>query len=43
VHHGKILCQATRMAEAGQLLPSHDRHRFTLDKLGEAYCLIADG
>jgi NADPH2:quinone reductase len=43
VQHAEILSQAKRMAEAGQLPPSHERHRFTLDKLGEAYCLIADG
>ena len=42
-HHGEILSQATRMAEAGQLLPSLDPRRFTLDRLDEAYRLIADG
>jgi NADPH:quinone reductase-like Zn-dependent oxidoreductase len=42
-HHGEILCQATRMAEAGQLSPSLDARRFTLDTVGEAYRMITDG
>ncbi len=42
-HHGEILSEATRLAEAGQLLPSLDPRRFTLDRLEEAYRLITDG
>ena len=42
-HHGEILSEATRMAEAGQLSPSLDPRRFTLDGLDEAYRLIAEG
>ena len=42
-HHGEILSQATRMAESGQLLPSLDPRRFTLDGLAEAYRLITEG
>ena len=42
-HHGEILTEATRMAEAGQLSPSLDPRRFTLDGVGDAYQLIADG
>jgi NADPH2:quinone reductase len=41
-HHGDILSEATRMAEAGQLSPSLDPRRFTLDRVGEAYLLITD-
>jgi NADPH:quinone reductase-like Zn-dependent oxidoreductase len=42
-HHGDILAEATRMAEAGQISPSLDARRFTLDTLDEAYRLIAEG
>jgi NADPH2:quinone reductase len=42
-HHGAILAEATRLAEAGQLLPSLDPHLFTLDTVGEAYRMIVDG
>ena len=42
-HHGEILSEATRMAEAGQLSPSLDPRRFTLDRVGEAYRLITEG
>ena len=42
-HHGEILSEATRMAKAGQLSPSLDPRRFTLDRLDEAYRLIAEG
>jgi len=42
-HHGEILCEATRMSEVGQLSPSLDPRRFTLDGLGEAYRLVTEG
>jgi NADPH:quinone reductase-like Zn-dependent oxidoreductase len=42
-HHGEILTEATRMAEAGQLSPSLDPRRFTLERVDDAYHLIADG
>ena len=42
-HHGEILSEATRMAEAGQLSPSLDPRRFTLDRVGDAYHLITEG
>jgi len=42
-HHGEILSEATRMAEAGQLSPSLDPRRFTLDRIDEAYRLITEG
>jgi len=41
-HHGEILSEATRMAEAGQISPSLDPRRFTLDSVGEAYRLITE-
>ena len=42
-HHGEILSEAARMAEAGRLSPSLDPRRFTLNEVGEAYRLIAEG
>jgi len=42
-HHGEILAEATRLAEAGRLAPSLDARRFTLDTLEEAYGLVTQG
>ena len=42
-HHGEILSEATRMVEAGQLSPSLNPRRFTLDRVGDAYHLITEG
>lgn len=42
-HHGEILSEAAWMAEGGQLSPSLDPRRFTLDRLDEAYRLIGEG
>ncbi len=42
-HHGEILTEATRLAEAGQLAPSLDPRRFTLETVGEAYRAITEG
>lgn len=42
-HHGAILAEATRLAEAGQLLPSLDRRRFTLETVCDAYRAISGG
>lgn len=42
-HHGEIVSEAARMAEAGQLSPSLDPRRFTLDTVDEAYRLMTDG
>lgn len=39
-HHGAILRQAARMAEAGQLVPRIDQRRFRLGEIGEAYRLL---
>ncbi len=42
-HHGEILAEATRLAEAGQLAPSLDPRRFILETVGEAHRAIAEG
>jgi NADPH:quinone reductase-like Zn-dependent oxidoreductase len=42
-HHGEILAEATRLAEAGQLLPLLDPHRFSLDAVDDAYRMIVQG
>ncbi len=42
-HHGDILSEARRMAEAGRLSPSLDPRRFKLDDVADAYRLIAEG
>jgi len=39
-HHGEIMREATRLAEAGKLQVLLDAHRFGLDTVGEAYALI---
>jgi NADPH2:quinone reductase len=42
-HHGEILSEATRLAEGGQLSPSLDARRFTLNTVKEAYRTITTG
>ena len=42
-HHGEILTEATRLAEAGQLVPMVDPRRFTMDTVEEAYRAVRDG
>lgn len=41
-HHGEILMQATRLVEAGKLVPQLDPAHFTLETIGDAYALIRD-
>jgi NADPH:quinone reductase-like Zn-dependent oxidoreductase len=41
-HHGEIMTEATRLAEAGKLVPLLDPRHFTLESVGEAYALIRD-
>jgi NADPH:quinone reductase len=36
-HHGEILREATRLAEAGQIAPRLDPRHFTLDAVGDAH------
>jgi NADPH2:quinone reductase len=42
-HHGEILNHATRLAEAGELLPKLDPRRFTLDTVEDAHRAITEG
>jgi NADPH2:quinone reductase len=46
-HHGEIMAEATKLAEAGKLAPKLDGRRFTFANAGEAHALIenrgADG
>lgn len=42
-HHGHILAEATRLAEAGRLAPLLDARRFTLRTVDDAYRLVAAG
>ena len=36
-HHGEILQQATRLVEAGKVVPALDPRRFTLETILDAY------
>jgi NADPH:quinone reductase-like Zn-dependent oxidoreductase len=42
-HHGEILREATRLAEAGLLKPLLDSRAFSWDTVAEAYELVAQG
>lgn len=42
-HHGEIMREATRLAEAGKLMPRLDRRRFDLETIGNAHALIEGG
>lgn len=42
-HHGAILAEATRLTEAGRLLPVLDARRFTLATACDAYRAIRSG
>ena len=41
--HGEILAEATKLAEAGKLLPKLDLRRFTLETACDAYRLMKSG
>jgi NADPH2:quinone reductase len=41
-HHGEIMREATRLAEAGKLVPNLDPRRFDLATVGDAYRAISD-
>ncbi len=41
-HHGEIMAEATRLVEAGKLLPLLDPRHVALDTVGDAYALIRD-
>jgi NADPH2:quinone reductase len=40
---GEILAEATKLAEAGALVPSLDPHHFTLGTISDAYRLLEAG
>jgi NADPH:quinone reductase-like Zn-dependent oxidoreductase len=42
-HHGAIMTEATKLAEAGKLVPALDPRRFTLGAVNDAYRAITDG
>jgi len=42
-HHGEILREATRLAEAGKLMPRMDPRHFTLDDVADAYAALRAG
>ena len=39
-HHGEIMREATRLCEAGKIMPKVDPRRFTLETVGDAYRAI---
>ncbi|MBU3078078.1 zinc-dependent alcohol dehydrogenase family protein [Sphingomonas quercus] len=39
-HHGEIMREAARMADAGLLVPRLDEHRYTLDHVADAHAAI---
>ena len=42
-HHGEILREATKLVEAGKLVPFLDPHQYTLSTAEDAYQDITDG
>lgn len=42
-HHGEIMREATRLAEAGKLMPRLDPRRFDLETVGDAHALVESG
>jgi NADPH2:quinone reductase len=42
-HHGEILREATRLIEAGKIMPRLDPRRFTLDTVADAQWAVASG
>jgi NADPH:quinone reductase len=42
-HHGEILREATRLTEAGKIVPRVDPRHFTLDTVGDAYRALKAG
>ena len=43
VHHGKILAQATALAEAGKLRPLLNEQHFSIEDIGVAHALVESG
>jgi NADPH:quinone reductase-like Zn-dependent oxidoreductase len=42
-HHGEILREATKLAEAGKLTPLLNQKRFTFDDVQEAHAAVQSG
>ena len=42
-HHGEILREATKLMEAGKIVPRLDPRRFRLETIGQAHAAIEDG
>jgi NADPH:quinone reductase len=42
-HHGEMMREATKLAEAGELVPLVDERRFTLETAMEAHALVESG
>lgn len=42
-HHGEIMAEATKLAEAGKLVPRMDGRNFTMDNVMDAHQLIQQG
>ncbi len=42
-HHGEIMREATRLAEAGRITPKVDPRRYSLETVAEAYQTLATG
>jgi NADPH:quinone reductase len=42
-HHGEMMREATKLIEAGELVPLVDERRFTLETAMEAHALVASG
>jgi NADPH:quinone reductase-like Zn-dependent oxidoreductase len=42
-HHGEILREATKLCEAGNIVPRMDPRHFTLETIGDAYAAIENG
>lgn len=42
-HHGEILAQAAKLAEAGKLKPLLSRERFSIAEIHEAHAVVESG
>jgi NADPH:quinone reductase len=42
-HHGEILREATRLIEAGKIMPRVDQRHFSLDAVAQAHAAVENG
>lgn len=42
-HHGEIMREATKLIEAGKLMPALDRRRFSLDEVEQSHAAVTGG